>query len=302
MSLFLQKNEQKIYLILLILLFPFLSLMFFSGAYHFIGDLLDFSHLVQFIPSYLAYLFLPLLIVFCLYFLSRPKNLKEFKRVCRVFGFFFLLIGLLLVFLVPYYISCGLYFAPLMQTVNALFPLDLVIYGMISFLLGVYLVIRATPFAISNQFLTFQKKKRTALGITFPFVLLYVIIALYLLGSLFTGIDFAAWNEKTFPLMIPSYLLMGYVSFLPFYQIVFLSKRKRKSKVLTILPIVFTLLLDSALLITNLIEPNLYVYCGKAYFPIDFEGSLNVAPLVLAIFPLIGSIGILIFSYPKKKE
>ena len=69
---------------------------------------------------------------------------------------------------------------------------------------------------------------------------------------------------------------------------------KKRAMLMTLVPGILVGIGLIFLIATNLYEPNLYVKGGKAYFPIDFEGSLNVAPVVLSLFPLIGFLAILV--------
>ena len=41
--------------------------------------------------------------------------------------------------------------------------------------------------------------------------------------------------------------------------------------------------LNIALIVCNVINPDIYVLTGQPFFPLDFLGSLNIAPFLLSL-------------------
>lgn len=300
------EHEQKIYTYLLSLFFIPLSLMVFTGAYHFIGDLLDFSHFVYFLPVYIGYILLPMILEVGFYYLARPHQEKGFRTSSLVLGILLSFFGLLLVALTSGYIASSYYYSPVMGTVNAIFPIDLIIYGILAICFGIPLILRSLLDKKPLENWKFYPRSKKSWAI-FPFALFYLLIAFYMLGGFLLGFDYANWEEASFGLMIPTYLIMLFIpglldAYVIIYQNISISSLSGWKKFYVLWsPLGFAIILNLLLLVTNLIDPNVYVHCGKPYFPIDFEGSLNVAPLVLSAFSFIGAIAVPLLALKKKE-
>lgn len=298
MSAFWNKDGQRALSYALIIFYVLVSPLVFVGSYHFIGDLLDFSHFGFLLPPYLGYVVIPLYLLALTYLLAFPGEKSDLKRLHLIHGGVLAGLGLLLVILVSSYIVSGFYWSPVMGTVNYIFPIDLIVYGCIAVLIGAFLFIQ--PLLPGSDFSSWKRKERGKwFWPLFSGSLLYALIALYLLGALLSGVDFGEWFSGTFALMFPSYFMMVLTSLLLLpivYRENLLSAHpeKKRAMLMTLVPGILVGIGLIFLIATNLYEPNLYVKGGKAYFPIDFEGSLNVAPVVLSLFPLIGFLAILV--------
>ena len=298
MSAFWNKEGQKALSYALIALYVLVSPLVFLGSYHFIGDLLDFSHFGFLLPPYLGYVVIPLYLLALIYLLAFPGEKSDLKKLHLIHGSVLTSLGLLLIVLVSSYIATGFYWSPVMGTVNYIFPIDLIIYGCLAVIMGVFLLVQ--PLLPGSDFSSWKRKERGKLfWFQFAGLILYCLIALYLLGALLSGVDFGGWLSGSFALMFPSFLMMiltsGFLLLIVYRENLLAGKTGKKAPRTMILVSGTLFGVGLVFLITtNLYEPNLYVLAGKAYFPIDFEGSLNVAPVVLSLFPFLGFLGVLV--------
>ncbi len=301
MSTFWNNNGQWALRHALWILYVLVSPLVFLGSYHFIGDLLDFSHFGFLLPPYIGYVVLPIYLLVVLYLLAFPGERTNLRNLHLIHGAVLAGLGAFLIVLVSSYILSGFYWSPVMGTVNDIFPIDLIVYGALAMLLGGFLL--AQPLLPGSDLSSWKRKQR---GRGFwPLLaggIFYSLIALYLLGALFSGVDFANWFSEAFLLMFPSYFMMLLATLLLvpiIYRDEVLGGRptRKGSLAIKIVPGILVGVGLVLLITTNLLEPNLYVMAGKPYFPIDFEGSLNVAPVVLSLFPVLALAFILVRNW-----
>lgn len=305
------RKEQVIYRYAMAFVYPVAAIAFFLGFQAFASDLMDFTHLAYLGPNYLSYMLIPTYVVIFLYFLSFPSSEKNLKRTFVGNGIALATIGLIDILWVAINYGTGTYYAFIQGGTTGIFPFDQILIGLAGALLGGLSILRWKLLPLDGfSYLPYRHSayRRIVSSVFRP---LYLFIALYMFGGLLLGFSFANYDSPYFPYMFPLYLLMALqTAFLGFYVFLYktplLEGKAPKNDKLAYAASVSSISLGIVLLIVMSICPDFVVKAGKPYFPLDFMGSLNVAPLLTAFPPLIwgtvyGAERLILFLRRKKR-
>lgn len=292
-----KQRETFIYRLLLVILYIPFSLLVFQGLQVACSDILDFHKFFVMLPLYLSYIVLPIYLLIVFYMLSFPRSYERFLKTLCGNAIALIVLGLLLIVMVPSYVASGLYDGFLISTIAPLYPLDILLYGIVGLLLGYILLLRyLLRDKTKSQDVNYEaiyRKRSLAKIIIYSFLsTLYLMLALYFMGAFFFSFISFDFSNPYLGAFVPTYLLMIYMTLLLAFAVYFVRSGYLKRKGI-IMPSLFvigtlTLTLVIALIITNSLIPEVYIEIAKPLFPLDFMGSLNVAPLLLTLSPLIG--------------
>jgi hypothetical protein len=134
----------------------------------------------------------------------------------------------------------------------------------------------------------------------------YALLALYLLGAFLWGFGMANYGSDFQGYLLVVYLLMLLPAvFLGFYEFYYRERRAllsvKKKKIIALTALGVSALLTILFFIFLQLHPDLLIADMTAYFPLDFQGSVGLAPFLLTLPSLIVSAVSLFnaFSVPK---
>lgn len=281
------------------------AICFFYFINVFSADFQDFSHTVKMFPVYIS-LLLPVYLLFITHLALYPQSEKKLVLTYRVNGIVFSGLSLFGAIMLIVYATNGTYNGFLQGGITSLFPLDMIILNFVFALAGGYLV-----------YLSFKKKPE---GPYFPsrhgtarkifssiFRPLLVLFAIYHLGSFIFGLYDANYGGTYEGYMIPLYILMLVPSLmLGFYEWgykdggTFQNEEKRTALSWSLFG--STLLLSVLMVVFLVIEPDYILEEAIAFYPLDFMGSYNIAPIILSLPALIAEAVAIIDLYMQKKR
>ncbi len=296
---------QNIFKIALIPLFILFSVQFFLGVLSFCAELLNLNHLTTSVPTLITYLVLPFICLGGLYNLAFIKNKEKIRITLFTFGS--ILAFLALISLIWQFVNyaTGTYWAFLMKGLDALYPFDVLLTNIMHLLIaGLFLYLAITQ--KYGEFTEFSSKAPLIYDIVRKLVFLFFTgIALYFFGGFLVNITNFYFDDVRKIAIISSFLLIFAMVAYLIYDTYFLRRKndfsyRKKGSIITGGIILF---LNICLLISNLIVKDIYILMMKPLLPLDFMGSLNLAPFLLSL-PLIVSFALntLAYFFPTRKE
>lgn len=290
------------------ILYIYASLLFFYFVYIFAADFQDFSHTFKMAGAYLAFL-LPTYLLFIVHLLLYPKTPSKLKKTYQINGFVFAGVAALSLLLIIINLATGNITSFVEGSLTSLYPCDVVILDVINIALGVCLSLFGAKLFPADGALYCPSDiplwKTIVRSILRP---LYVFFSLYTLGAFLFGLGMAYYSGAYFGYMIPAYLLMLLApAFLGYYEWGYREvpeeQRSKKRSVLY-----FGISFGSVTLLAIFhfvflaLQPDFFLEQAIAYFPLDFMGSVNAAPLVLIAPLFIASLTGLLVSLFQKAE
>ncbi len=291
-----------------VLLFIFASIGFFYGFYILAADFQDFSHLAKIVPAILAY-WLPTYVLIVLHLIIHPASFKKLQRTYKINGIVLGLIGFGGAILVPAYVLLDIYHGFFQGFISPLFPFDILIIYIITFLLGAFLAHHGFKLKENPEERYIKPKKGIIRKIIFSIIKpLYLLLALYNFGAFLVGFDFSNYGSPTFGFMIPFYFLMFIEGALFLYAEIcgdseYDQKMSKKTNKIIAWSIFGSIILLAALAFAFfLFEPDYLIENAIAYYPLDFMGSFNIAPIITIVPPLLAAGAHVLKFYPHKVE
>lgn len=257
------------------------SVPFFFGFQILASDFADFSHLWRMGPSILSYWLLTY-ILFFYHAVRKQEDPRKCRKGLKINAFVLGGISLTLSIWILCYIAIGIY--PRDEMLNDLFPIDVLLLSIGSFLVSLALLFfvyfRATPLK--------EEEEREKGKIMIPSLLwkilsvlafsLYSLIAIYELGSLILGFSFVPSSHPLFPYAIPAYIAMFFPSCLyvvrEFFPLISGSKTRISLQISLLILAVLIGVLPLFMLIP---APNYVEKLFHPYYPLDFMGSLRIS-------------------------
>jgi hypothetical protein len=279
-----------------LLLYFYASLCFFYFVYVFASDMQDLSHLNKMMPVYIG-LLTPVYLLFILHLILYPVNYKRLRLTYLVNGTALAAISLLNIILIIKFVSSGVYSSFRQGGITSLFPLDFFLLSFLYVGLGVCLALwgyrlQDTPREYVGPASSLAMKILSSL-----FRPIYVIFSLYVCGAFLFGFALANYGSSNFLLMTPAYLLMllspaGLLYYEWFYREKDAAFKSDKKKRLWSASIYggCALLFSILYFLFLLIDPNYMADNAQPYFALEFMGSLNMAPIVLMLCPLVAGV------------
>lgn len=237
-------------------------------------------------------LFVPTQLLFALHSVIHAENEKTFRRLIFVNGIVLtaLMAEVFIVHIIFFITGELKVFYP---SITALYPLDFFIISFLYMALGIAMIVFAKRIKfeeIPSNGRKHCKVRRILNSIGYP---VYTVFAEYMFGAFLVGFGIADYGSPAFFLSFPTYgamlLMVAYLVYKEFIlEDVNLSPAQdRKLSVL-----VGGIGLGAALLCSLLglgfmgLTPNYVIENMLGYFPIDFQGTLNLMPIFL-FFPLL---------------
>lgn len=290
------------------ILYVFASLAFFYGFYMFLACVKSFTS-IQFgflFPPLLS-LALPMYALFIYHLGMYPISFKKAKLTYRVNGYVFAALSLLSLIMISAYLANGTYHGIVQGGQTPLFPLDFLLLDILGILTGAFFVYESYRLQ-EDKLLYFPYSHKTVrkvfASIGRP---LYVLFSAYSLGAFLFGFGMAHYSSPTFMLMIPVYALMLFSNvLLGYYEWGYnvkdpFKENPRKSVLFCWICLGITLFFSLLWLIFSFVDKAFLIENGAAYFPADFQGSMNLAPFVVAFPPFLASLLALINAYRRAR-
>jgi len=116
----------------------------------------------------------------------------------------------------------------------------------------------------------------------------YVLLSLFLLGAFLWGLGMANYGSDYQGYLLVVYLLMLLpAAFLGFYEFYYRERRAelsaKKKKIISLLALGVSAFLTILFFIFLELHPDLLIADMTAYFPLDFQGSMGLAPFLLTL-------------------
>lgn len=275
-------------------LFAIASIAFFQGFQILCTDLYDFSHMLMVIPMFLSYSVLSYWLFSYHSLLHQPNKAKR-GRLLFGNSIGFMAIGVILTVLVIINIAIGNY---VLGWINKMFPVDLILIDVMTIGLGLLMlfkkewIIEHTPALLKD----YQASKPLMIAGAI-FTGIYALIQEYLFGGYILSGTFLDTNAKGFGEAIPllTLCLLGAV-LLAYREIVLFrhnGKRLERKTRLIAGSILLGLVGFNAIfvLILNFTPASQYIALNlQGFFVLDYIASLNLAPYLVSIPPLIVAI------------
>lgn len=277
------KRWQEIYRLLFGPVFILLSPLFFLGFQVFCADLPEFYNIMITIPAVLTYFVVPLVTIAFLYRMTFLKHPAWIKKTYIGYGTAFIGLAVLsLIFQIVNY-STGKYYSFIMGGTDFLYPFDVMLVNILFVLVGSLLIYFSFKEKEESYIQFYENLPKIYDGFRDFILLFFAGISMYFLGALLTSFDALHFDNRSEALFIPSLLLMiAAPVFVLFYFYTYSMNHKLK-RIHGIVWGGVILGLNIALIVCNVISPDIYVLTGQPFFPLDFLGSLNIAPFLLSL-------------------
>lgn len=273
------------------LLFVLAAIAFFQGFQILCTDLYDFTHVLMVWPMFLSYSVISYWLFSYHSLMHQPNKAKRGKILFgNAIGF--ITVGAILAVLVIINIANGNY---VLGWINGMFPIDLILINVVTISLGALMlfkkewIIEHTPALLKD----YQAPKAVIiLGAIFTGI--YVLIQEYLFGGYILSGTFLDTTAKGFGESIPllTLCLLGAI-LLAYREIVLFrhnGKRLERKTRLIAGCILLALVGFNAIyvLILNFTPASQYIALNlQGFFVLDYIASLNLAPYLVSIPPLI---------------
>lgn len=282
------KKQMLIALLIEVAIYIVASLCFFQGFQILCTDLYDFSHVLMVMPMFLSYT-VPTYWLFAFHALLREP--KEETRNKLFFGNAIGLIatGAILTVLVFVNIFMGNY---VMGWVNAIFPIDMILIDIITIGFGLLFLLKKDLVSKIIPGLENDSKMPKALKII-GIILggLYVVIQEYLFGGWLHAGEFIDNIRTLFRPILLSCFLGSFIMLLN--EIIVMKKNGKGIKPLTIYILcgifgLLTILSGAFVIATNFTPDSNYIALNfQWFFVLDYIASLNLAPYLTSILPMV---------------
>lgn len=284
-------NKKTYFLGIEVIIFLFASVSFFFGFQILAADFYDFSHLWRMLPAILSY-FSPVYWLFIIHLLISHQKSKKLLQTSLINAIVLISLGAIIALIVIIYLGVSLY--PIDGMINSLFPIDLLLINLISIAFGIALIYYYKKIKNKDDLEVVPKTKlwkKILSSIFFPF---YSLIALYEMGSILLGFDFASYGSEEFAASIPAYIAMISLSiFLLLREIHRLYEIKiegRKLQIYSISLFVLGVFIGVLPLFMLLVSPTYPELNFHPYYPLDFMGSLRISIYLWSIPNILGPI------------
>lgn len=298
-------KKRTLALLLESLLFLFASLTTFYAFYVLMADMQDFSHFFKMLPLYLSFASI-IYVCFIFHLILHPISYSRLKKTYEINALVLASIALLSAVLFLINVLTGSIHGFIQGVLSPLYPLDFFILDLINIALGVYLFV--TGRKLREEDAVYEPYPYGKLRKVFAsfFRSLFVLIALYLIGAFLWGLGMANYGSAYQGYMIVVYLLMLLPSFfLGFYEWYYRDAKSKltdkKKKLYAWLSFAISVFLTILFEIFINLHTDLLIEEATAYFPLDFQGSMALAPFLLTIPSLAASTCAVIHAYPSKK-
>jgi hypothetical protein len=278
----------------------------FYGVSILISDFQDFSHLAAILPPIVAYC-LPAYLFLILHWHANAASFARLRLTRRLNGLLLAAIGLAGAIVVALYVGADVYHGFFQGYISPLFPFDIFALYLAALLIGTYLAYKGFRMKDpSRHEYVGRSGGRLSQGLGDVFRPLYLIFALYDAGAILMGFGFAYYESPSFGFMIPLYGLMIYAALLPLLEewllrgphYAALPAQKKKAVAWSLFGV--SALLSALALAFFALKPDYLIENAIAYFPLDFMGSLNLAPYCVILPPLLATSSHLVALYARK--
>lgn len=284
-----KQRQAWMYWALEAVLFAFASILFFRGLHFAFADLPSFRHQGRLFWIESAYC-LPLLWLGITHILLHPKSEKR-HRVTKIIGAIALLfLGLLdLIFTIILWAKGEYQYGDVVF--SGAFPLDLLLVDLISLSYGIWLwkIRKQAPLTPLEPLVRPLLWRILYQDLLYPFL---CGISLYFFGGFWVLLSHnnisSLLDFEIYFLFWALPLSLGYHEFLRLWGKDRWSLNLRRA--IAWGEFAWSCLLTVWLTIRVVVAPNLFVESWQAYLPLDFMGSLNLAPYLLTIPFLILSL------------
>lgn len=264
------------------ILFAFAGILFFRGIRFAFADMPHFRHQSRLFWVELAYC-LPLLWLGVTHVLLHPTSEKRHHHAKIIGAAFLLCLGTLdFVFAIVLWAKGEYQYGD--QVFSGAFPLDLMLLDIISVAYGVWLI----TVRKKNPLTPLEPLVRPAVwrilfqDILFPF---FVGISLYFFGGFWVLLKHnnlsSLQDPEIYFLFLALPLLLGYQEYLRLWGKENLSVSTKRIVAWSVFAWAFVLTVWLG--IRQVLVPSLFVNAWQAYLPLDFMGSLNLAPYLLTL-------------------
>lgn len=272
-------------------LFVLSSIAFFQGFQILCTDLYDFTHVLMVWPMFLTYSVISYWL-FSYHSLLHQTNKEKRNKMLFVNAIIFIALGVIFEALVIVNIANGNY---VMGWINKMFPVDLILINLATIGLGVFSLLKKEWIADHTPALLKDYEASKPLMITGSILWgIYALIQEYLFGGYILSGTFLDSNAKGFGEAIPLLTLCLLGAVLMCYREIVLfrhnGKRLGKKTRLIAGSILLGLVFVNALivLILNFTPASQYIALNlQGFFVLDYIASLNLAPYLTSVPPLI---------------
>jgi hypothetical protein len=285
--------------------FVLASLLAFYGLYILTADLQDFSHTFKMLPLYLCFLE-AIYLLFILHLLFHPLSFKKLKKTYCVNGLVLAGLSFLSALLFLVAILMGKIHGFVQGVISPLYPLDFILLDLFFIALGIFFFLKGRKLRDEGIVYETYSHGKVAKGFLSFFRSVYVLIALYCLGAFLWGLGMAAYGSDYQGYLLVVYLLMLLPSaFLAYYEFYYRERKTslspKKKKISAFVALGVSAFLSILFFIFLALHPDLLIEDMTAYFPLDFQGSVSIAPFLLTLSSLAVSAVALFESYRKEK-
>mgnify|MGYP003294184153 CR=1 FL=1 len=272
-------------------LFVLSSIAFFQGFQILCTDLYDFTHVLMVWPMFLTYSVISYWL-FSYHSLLHQPNKDKRGKMLFVNAIIFIALGVIFETLVIVNIANGSY---VMGWINKMFPVDLILINLVTIGLGVFSLLKKEWIADHTPALLKDYEASKPLKIAGSILWgIYALIQEYLFGGYILSGTFLDANHKGFGEAIPLLTLCLLGAVLMCYReiVLFRHNGKRLSKKTRLIAgsILLGFVFANALyvLILNFTPASQYIALNlQGFFVLDYIASLNLAPYLTSIPPLI---------------